>query len=194
MSVNPGEITISQFMDWASSHDGRWQLVDGAPRSRGFNTVTHGALLAELCGRMAHHVERRGGGWLCIPNAPIVPRVRARHNLRVAELGVTCNQDPDDDLALTDPLLLVEILSEANGCKTRPNVWAYTTIPSVREIVVFRADRIEAELLRRQSDGDWPADPDIVTDADLVLESIGLRLPLAEAYATTRLAPNGIFA
>jgi hypothetical protein len=50
---------------------------------------------------------------------------------------------------LTDPVLLIEILSPRNQAKTWTNVWAYTSIPSVREILILRGDRVAAELLRR---------------------------------------------
>ena len=49
----------------------------------------------------------------------------------------------------SDPVLLVEILSPSNRAETWTNVWAYTTIPSVREILVLHSLRIRAELLRR---------------------------------------------
>lgn len=69
-------------------------------------------------------------------------------------------------------------------------MWAYTTIPSVREIVIVQSTRIEALVLRRQADGAWPADPDTIdAGAELVFASIDLNLPLVSAYAKTHLAP-----
>ena len=58
-----------------------------------------------------------------------------------------------------DPVLLIEILSPSNEAQTRANIWAYTTIPSVREILAVHSTRIEAELLRRNPDGSWPEEP-----------------------------------
>ena len=66
-------------------------------------------------------------------------------------------------------------------------MWAYTTIPSVREILVLRTVSIGADLLRRLPDGSWPREPDSVTEGDLALESIGLRTALADLYRSTRL-------
>jgi hypothetical protein len=75
--------------------------------------------------------------------------------------------------------LIVEILSPSNE--------AYTTIPSVREIVVPRTVSIGADLLRHRPDGFWPRTPEAIGAGDLVLESIGFRAPLAALYRTTRL-------
>jgi len=81
----------------------------------------------------------------------------------------------------------VEILSPGNSAETWANVWAYTTIPSVQEIFMLRADAVAAELLRRRPDGSWPDEPADMA-ADLVLDSIGLAASLAELYARTPLA------
>ena len=60
---------------------------------------------------------------------------------------------------LPDPVVLIEILSPSNEPKTRANIWAYTTIPTVAEIVVLRSTSVAAEVLRRQPDGEWPEQP-----------------------------------
>ncbi len=89
---------------------------------------------------------------------------------------------------LTDPVLLIEILSPSNQSKTWTNVWAYTSIPSVREIPVLRADRMAAELLRRSPQGEWPERPAAIAEGEVILESIGFRMDLTELYRGTRLA------
>jgi Uma2 family endonuclease len=85
-------------------------------------------------------------------------------------------------------VLLVEILSPSNQPKTWTNVWTYTSIPSVQEILVLHTSRIAAELLRRSDDGTWPERMTVNSDGELVLDSIDFRVPLAELYARTRLA------
>jgi hypothetical protein len=68
-------------------------------------------------------------------------------------------------------------------------VWSYTTIPSVREIVVVHSTRVFAELLRRDADGNWPAEPEeIGPEGDLRLDSIAFTCPLPAVYAQTHLA------
>lgn len=82
----------------------------------------------------------------------------------------------------------MEILSPSNENATWTNIWSYTTIPSISEILVIRSTRIEAELLRRQADGHWPNDPALVgPDGVLALDSIGFQAPLATLYETTSL-------
>jgi len=84
---------------------------------------------------------------------------------------------------------MVEILSPSNEHLTRANVWAYTSIPSVAEILLLSSTSIEGELWRRGADGAWPSQPQMLAAADPVrLESIGFAETLASFYRTTSLA------
>ncbi len=86
------------------------------------------------------------------------------------------------------PLLLIELLSPGNEADTRANIWTYTTIPSIHEILAVHSTRIEAELLRRGTDGRWPESPEIVAaPAKLTLASIDFTTAPAAFYRTTAL-------
>lgn len=84
-------------------------------------------------------------------------------------------------------MLVAEILSPSNRRETWINVWAYTTIPSLQEILVLGSEDVWAKVLRRAPDGTWPHDPETVADGDLVLDSIGLHTDLADLYRDTGL-------
>jgi Uma2 family endonuclease len=87
-----------------------------------------------------------------------------------------------------DPVLLIEILSPGYEAKTRSNIWTYTTIPSVQEILAVHSTRMEIEMLRRAADGDWPDSPLPVKAQDrLDLTSIGFAVPVADIYRTAGL-------
>ena len=88
-----------------------------------------------------------------------------------------------------EPILIVEILSPRNETETWANIWAYTTIPSVTEVLIVSSTKIEAELLRRNPDGTWPEEPAKIVKATIMrLESIGFEAPLPALYRTTALA------
>ncbi len=82
-------------------------------------------------------------------------------------------------------------MTDTNHAETWSNIWTYTTIPSVREIMVVHSIAIGAELLRRNRDGSWPEQPDLIENGDLVLDSIGFRVPVTALYRTTHLARGG---
>ncbi len=73
---------------------------------------------------------------------------------------MACSDYESEESVISDPVLIAEILSPSNAAETWANVWTYTTIPRVREIVVLWTVSIGAELLRRRADGSWPRTPE----------------------------------
>jgi len=186
--TEPLRMSLPDFLAW-NPQDGRlWQLVDGEPQAMAPASRTHGAIQGELAGLLRNHLLERGAPCSVIITPGVIPRVNADENVRVPDLAVTCSPYDAEQAALTDPVLVIEILSPSNRAETWMNVWAYTSIPSVQEILVIHTDAMGASLLRRRPDASWPERPSGIEDAELVLESVGFRTPLAALYRTTRLA------
>ena len=186
----PSRMTVDEFLAWDSGdHSGRrWQLVDGEPVAMAPARQNHGAIQSEMAYLLISHLRERGSMCRVITEPGVIPRVGASDNWRIPDLGVTC-EPPKDTVAVEEPVLLIEILSPNNYAETRANVWAYTTLPSVQEILILNSVRIEAELLRRREDKTWPEQPDVVgAGAMLALASIGFASPLTAFYRTTSLA------
>ncbi len=184
----PERMSVEQFLAWNPPDGQLWQLVDGEPQAMAPANRTHGAIQNELGSLIRNHLAARSSPCSVVASPGVIPRVQANTNIRVPDLAVTCSGYQSEESALTDPVLLIEILSPSNQAETWANVWTYTTIPSVREILVMRTASIGAELLRRNPDGTWPERPESIVDGELLLDSIGFRVPLADIYRTTRLA------
>jgi Uma2 family endonuclease len=183
----PVRMTVSEFLKWDSDDGHRYELVDGEPRAMAPASTIHGFLQNELGRLIGNHLLDKASGCEVVANPGIVPRLLSDHNVRIPDLAVTCSPLVVGQATLADPVLLIEILSPSNQAKTWTNVWAYTSILSVQEILVLRADRIAAELLRRSPQGEWPDRPIAITAGDLMLESIGFRVALTDLYARTGL-------
>ncbi len=180
-------MTVDEFLNWDSGDGLPWQLVNGEPQAMAPTNRTHGSIQTRLSRLIDAHLDRGGGPCTLVTAPGVVPQMLSRINMRVPDLAVTCSSYEIEESALTDPVLIIEILSPSNAAETWANVSMYTSVPSVREILVVRADAIGCALLRRRGDGTWPADPEAIGDGDLVLDSIGFRVPLRDIYATTRL-------
>jgi Uma2 family endonuclease len=186
----PARMTLTEFLSWdPADPSGRtWQLIDGEPAAMAPGSETHAALQGEIARRIGNHLIDRGGDCRLLSQPGIVPRVRANRNFRIPDLGVTC-APATLGLMVPDPILLIEILSPSNEAETRANIWAYTTIPTVQEILAVHSTRIEAELLCRSADGSWPEEPDILATSDtLTLSCIDFATSLSDLYRTTALA------
>jgi Uma2 family endonuclease len=184
----PAHMSAEEFLVW-NPPDGRmWQLVDGAPQAMAPASEVHARILGEIGGLIRNHLLARNSPCVVLGAPGVRPQVRSRSNVRIPDLAVTCSP-PRAGVALTvAPIIAVEILSPSNEQETWANVWAYTTIPSVLEILVVRQDVIGVELLRRRADGSWPDDPDSIARGKLMLASIDFTCDVAAFYRTTHLA------
>lgn len=187
----PGWMTVEAFFDWANdAAPGRWQLVDGVPVGMAPANATHGAIQANVGYLLTRHLVDSGRRCQTVTEAAVVPRTRSATNLRVPDVAVSGTPIPPRQVPLPDPIVIVEILSPSNEATTRDNVWAYTTIPSVSHILVIHPDAIHAELLTREPNGDWPADPLELGATDrLLFDAIGFGCDMAALYRGTHLAP-----
>ena len=150
-------MTVADFLAWAGDGTGRrFQLVDGELRAMSPASITHGRIQSKLDRLIGNWLAERGSPCEIVARPGVATRVRANINFRVPDLGVTCTPDAPNQQTLPDPIVLIEILSPGNASDTWDNVWSYTTIPSVREIVVVHSTRVMVELLRRDAEGNWP--------------------------------------
>jgi Uma2 family endonuclease len=190
LSRLPRTMTVAEFLGWPGDGSGRtFQLVDGELRAMSPGSATHGTIQSSLNRLIGNTLITSGTGCRIVTEPGVVTRIRSNLNLRVPDLGVTCTADAPGQHALPDPIVLIEVLSPGNKTDTWDNVWAYTTIPSVREIVVVHSTRVLAELLRRGTDGHWPEEPEqIGPDGTLHLDSIDFACQLPEVYSQTHLA------
>jgi Uma2 family endonuclease len=178
-------LTVDEFHDWEPPPglaDRRWELVDGEPECMAPPGINHGAIQSQPAMLFGIHLRTHRPSCRVITTPGVIPHLRPKFNERVPDLGVSCAAFTDGR-SLVDPVLLVEILSPSNEAKTRANVWAYSTIPSVVEVLVVSSTSVRAEILRQ---GDET--PTIVVGNEpLRLQSIGYEGSLADFYATTDL-------
>jgi Uma2 family endonuclease len=186
----PQTMTVAEFLGWPGDGSGRkFQLVDGGLRAMSPGSPTHGTIQMTLGGLIRNVLVAAGSRYRVVGEPGVVTRIRSNMNLRVPDLGVTGTPDAPDHRTMPDPIVLIEILSPGTAADTWDNVWAYTTIPGVREIVVVHSTRVLAEVLRRGPHGRWPDETEkIGCDGALRLDGIGFACPMPAVYAQTHLA------
>lgn len=181
----PDFLTVDAFLAWDAPMGQLWQLVDGLPRAIAPSSLAHALIHGEMATLIGNHLVARGSPCAVAVTPGIIPRVQSDINTRIPDLAVTCSPALPGDTALRDPILLIEILSPSNRAETWTNVWSYTTIPSVQEILVLHSASVGADLLRRGPDGTWPERPQAIEQNDLTLDSIGYTGPIAAFYRST---------
>ena len=90
--------------------------------------------------------------------------------------------DPEDENSVTNPTLLVEVLSPSTAVYDRGEKFAhYKRIPSLRQYVLVSPDEPRVEVWTRDDDAAWTST--VFTEGDRAdLGSIGARLDVRELY------------
>jgi Uma2 family endonuclease len=182
----PPSMTTAEFLAWPGDGTGRkCQLIDGEVRVMSPGGAVHAVIQANLAYELRRRFLEQKIRCRVGTEVDVVTR-EGPNTVRVPDVGVTRAPLPAGHRAWPDPLLLIEVLSPSNAKDTWENVWAYRTIPSVQEIAVIHSTRVEAEVLRRGPDGQWPEALKQIGEGDaLSFKCIGFACPLIDIYAET---------
>jgi Uma2 family endonuclease len=92
---------------------------------------------------------------------------------------------------ITNPTLVVEVLSDSTEAYDRGDKFAYyRSIPSLRAYLLLSQQRVSAELFLRQPSGDWLLS--VYTDPSdrIPLAALDTELSLAEVYDKVEFNPD----
>ncbi len=179
-------MTADDFLAWPGDGTGRkFQLIDGEVRVSPASH-DHGTIQSRLAFLLWGSIEAAGLPLIVLTEGAVIPGLTASTNVRVPDLVVTGTPGERGQQTVTDPVLLVEVLSPGNQDDTRDNVRAYATLPSVQEIAVLHSTRMLAEVHGRDAAGNWLPNPEYVGQGKrLMLASAGLDCPIEDAYRGT---------
>ena len=161
----------------------RHEFLDGDVWEMAGGTPEHGALAAALIRELGATLR----GKPCrVYTSDVRLRVVATGLSTYPDVSVVCGgldtaaEDPD---AITNPVVLVEVLSDSTEAYDRGAKAAhYRRIPSLREHVLVAQDEPRVEVYRRADGGRWEL---IETRPGEVVElaSLGVRLEVSAIYA-----------
>jgi Uma2 family endonuclease len=100
----------------------------------------------------------------------------------VADIAVTCEPLRAEDRLISNPVLIVEVLSPSTAAADRQiKIPDYRRIPSVQEILLIDSESAFAEVHRRNGDR-WINEIIRGLDATLALNSVPLTISMSELY------------
>jgi Uma2 family endonuclease len=173
-------MTVAEFLRWEDGTDTRYELLAGQPVAMAPPAPPHGFLAARLCARIEGALQSRRPCMVQIEAG--IARPDRDDTCYVADLAVTCKPPRSGEQLISDPVLIVEVLSPTTGLHDRhTKVADYRRIASVEEILLIDSTSIFAEVLRREGDR-WITEIVRGPQATLSLASIGLTTAMSELY------------
>lgn len=142
-------LTVEQFLAWDDGTDRRHQLLRGVVTMMAPPQAVHGALVMRLGARLATGLS---GSCVAITEAGIKPPHRG-DTFYQADLAVTCSPIERGQVYLTDPVLVVEVLSPSTAATDRLlKLDDYRLIPALGDILFVASTQIRVEHWHRQGD------------------------------------------
>jgi len=169
-------MSLEEFLDWESRQEDRWEFDGYEPRAMVGGTSAHnkvvGALEFALRQRLKNpcHVYHE------------TMRLRLAHTMRYPDLMVVCTPVANDATEVTDPVVVIEVLSTGSLRTDRiAKNREYEAAPSIRRYILLEQDAIAAEVYAREG-GRWVRST-VTGDGVLTMPEIDVEMQLAEAYA-----------
>ena len=177
-------LTADDFLAWEQAAEGKHEYLAGQVLAMGGASRRHGLVAGALYAALHPHARRAG----CQLFAADM-KVRVDHEgdswLYYPDLVLACASDDDHALFVRKPCLLVEVLSPSTETiDTREKLLAYRLLPSLREYLLLRQDRIEATLYQRGESG-WRHRVLRTPEDELAFECLPARVALQAIYADT---------
>lgn len=172
-------LTLDEFLAWEREQPERYEFVDGAAYMMAGGSAGHAAIALNIATALRERL--RGSG--CRPFGSDM-KVIANGTVRYPDVSVTCSQVNDVDPAITEPVLIVEVVSPSTartdrGRKKRD----YFATPSVRQYAIVEQEERLVDLYTRTESG-WVNEV-VADDGVLRLSSLGIDIPLDAIYEDT---------
>ena len=174
--------TFAEYLEREAKSEVKHEYVNGEIFAMAGGTIEHSRLSVNVA------AELRGAlrGKPCnVFNTDLRHRVLATGLATYPDVSVVCGKaqrDPQDDHAVTNPVLLAEVLSDSTESYDRNEKWAhYRRIPSLRDYLLVSQYERRIEHYHRNEDGTWTlrdARPGDVID----VAAIGVRLSVDDIY------------
>ncbi len=151
----------------------------------------HNIIFTNLFGEMCLQLK----GKPCRPYGPDM-RLNIPENtlFTYPDISIYCGEPesiPEDEESFIHPTLLIEILSPSTREYDRGGKFKlYRDIPTLQEYILVDTKTVNVEAFRLNKTKHWELEEYTLLSETLSIPSIDVSIPLAEIYATTKLAAS----
>jgi Uma2 family endonuclease len=176
-------MTYAEYLAAEAVAEVRHEFLNGEVWEMAGGTIEHGALTLAAAGEL--RAALRGKPCRAF-SSDVRVRIPETDLATYPDLSIVCGQletAPDDKDAITNPIVLVEVLSDSTEAYDRGAKAAhYRRISSLREYVLVSQSEPRIEVQRRSQGGRWEL-LEARPGETIELVSLGVRLDVAAVYA-----------
>lgn len=134
------KMTVDEFLAWAESQDGRWELFDGVPVAMAPERVVHGRVKFRVARALASAIEAKSLPCEAIFDSAAV-RIDTYRSFQPDALVYGGASLPGNTLEIPNAIVVVEVLSPGNAMKDlRDKLVGYFMVPSIMHYLIVDPD------------------------------------------------------
>ena len=173
-------MSSSEFLNWAEAQEGRWELHGGVAVAMAPERIVHSQCKGRAYRSLSAAIERVGAPCEALPDGPGV-RI-AEDTVFEPDALVYCgSQPPSGGLEVSNPIIVVEVLSPATAALDHgAKLTGYFSLSSVVHYLIVDADR-RVVIHHKRGQGDV-IETRIVAEGRLRLQPPGLEISVAELF------------
>ena len=184
-ALDQRKLSLAEYQQLEETTDTRYEYHDGEVFAMSGAARKHSAISSNVITFLGGHLPKG-----CRPfDSDLKVYVEAANKGFHPDVSVACRPitGPEEMNAVDNPVLLVEVISEGSANYDRgQKFWYYSQLPSLREYVLIEQDKQAVETRYRSSATDnWVMAYYEGEDAEIILHSLDLRLPIAQIYEDT---------
>ena len=174
-------MSLDEFLAWERDQPERYEYARGVVTMMTGGSVAHVTIAMNLA--FALRQALRGTG--CRPFGSDM-KVIANDTVRYPDISVTCHPVDDRDHSISDPVLIIEVVSPSTEREDRGRKkFDYFATASIRQYAIIEQDARRIDLYTRTG-ASW-IDEVVEGNAVLSLSSIGVEVSLDTIYEDTEL-------
>ena len=182
--------TYEDYLELENGADIKYEYHDGFITAMAGGSPAHSQIAANFIRFVGNAID--ANNLPCIVHtSDLKVHVERSHRSYYPDVTIVCEKpeySEKDPNALTNPVLVVEVLSEGTAAFDRGSKFThYRNLESLREYVLISQDYAMVDTYYRTSDGTWEIQTIIGLDSMVNLKAIGSELAMADIY---RLVPD----
>jgi len=190
-AIDNKRMTYAEYLEFEKTSETKHEYVNGEVYAMAGGTRAHARLASSFVILVGPQLFNRP---CAAYSSDLRVRIEATGRSTYPDVTVVCGAEitsTADEDCITNPTLLVEVLSPSTEASDRGDKWAhYQRLPSLREYVLVSSDQKRVEVFSRENDlGEWRYVETRV--GTLALQSIGATLDLDALYREPLFAASG---
>jgi Uma2 family endonuclease len=190
--ARPLQMSEDQFLAWAETHEGRYELVEGVVMMQAGATRDHERVAKRVFALLYAQVDE---STFDVNKGDFGVRIRpgsGNGSILYPDVLVDLQSEKGSERATTTPVVVIEVLSESTDYDHHvAKLDRYRTRETLRQYVILDQKEPRAYIWSK-TDAGWPAEPERVERAGGIISFpwIGATLRMAEVYRSTEPHPE----